>query len=212
MHFRVLSLLLAAESLALGTELFTWHSIDTPVLITDRFQLDVHQRLRTRHEAHYLDQVRGGSTFRWRLSPRLTTMYGFYAQPQQIRPGNWVAGRRVFAGVELPGTVRNGVAISTRLVAERHMSTGRPDYGRYRSSVRLVFGKGRVAPYVQNELLAVRNGFHSTRNSGGLRMRITQQLTVEAGYLYDNRRLAWGGNRQAIVTSVRWVPKSLLRH
>ena len=84
------------------------------------------------------------------------------------------------------------------------MATGRPDHNRYRSYERLVIGRGRFSPYLQNEWLAVRQGFHSVRNSGGLRMRVTGQLTVEAGYLFDFRRAAWGDNRQAIVTAVKW--------
>jgi hypothetical protein len=168
---RVVVLLVAAQSLLFGTEMFTWHSIETPVLQTSRFELNVHQRVRTRHK---LEQIRREGILRW--------------------------------------TAWNGVAVSTRLVAERHIGTGLPDYNRYRSSVRIVVGKSRIAPFFQNEMLAVRQGFPSTRNSGGMRLRINQQLTVEAGYLYDNRRVAWGGNRQALVTTVRWVPKSLLRH
>lgn len=201
-------LLFAAGALLRGTELYTWHSFEEPVVQTSRFELNIHHRTRTRHEMHYLDQVRGGAILRWTLFPKVTTLYGVYVQPQQIRSGEWTTGRRLFAGVEVPIAVKDGLTLSTRLVAERHIATGRPDYNRYRSHTRLVFGHARIAPYFQHELLAVHHGFHSTRNSGGLRMRINSQLTVEAGYLYDNRRREWGGNRQAIVTAVRFSRRS----
>ena len=45
------------------------------------------------------------------------------------------------------------------------------------------------------------------RNSGGLGVRVTPELTVEGGFLYNIRRTFWGGDRQAIVTGLRWQPK-----
>lgn len=190
--------------MAFGAEVYSWHNFDTPVITNSRFELAVHQRVRSRHELHYLDQVRGGAILRWNAAERFTPFVGAYLQPQQIRPGDWTEGRRVFGGVEVPFRFRGSLALTTRVAAERHIATGRPDHNRYRSYERLVIGRGRFSPYLQNEWLAVRQGFHSVRNSGGLRMRVTGQLTVEAGYLFDFRRAAWGGNRQAIVTAVKW--------
>lgn len=207
MLVRLGNLALAGALIAPAIELYSWHSFDTPALVTKRFELVTHSRLRSRHELQYLDQVRGGAVFRWNASRRLIPYVGSYFQPQQVRTHEWTEGRRVFAGLEAPFRLGPHFALTTRLAAERFMGTGRPDYNRYRSYERLVIGHGRVAPYLQNEWLGVRQGFHSVRNSGGLRVRVTQELTVEGGYLYDIRRTVWGGDRQAIVTAVRWTPK-----
>ena len=85
------------------------------------------------------------------------------------------------------------------------MGTGRPDYNRYRSYFRIVIGRDRVTPYLQNELLAVRHGFHSMRNSAGLRFRLASRMTAETGFLYDHRQTEWGGDRAALVTAIRYA-------
>ena len=204
MLFRVLVVVWVAGTLASGAEVYSWHSFETPVIVNSRFELALHQRVRSRHELQFLDQVRGGAILRWNASARFVPFVGAYFQPQQIQANNWTEGRRFFGGVEVPFRFKGGLALTTRVAAERHIGTGRPDYYRYRSYERLVIGNGRFAPFLQNEWLAVGQGFHSVRNSGGLRMRVTARLMVEAGYLFDFRRSAWGGNRQAIVTAVKW--------
>ena len=198
-------MLWGAAALA-ATEMYSWHGLDIPVFGNKRFQLTAHTRLRSRHELSYLDQIRVGPVLRWNASKRLIPFGGFYLQPQQVRPDTWFWGRRFFGGVEAPFRLNPKAQLTTRLVAERFINTGRPDYNRYRSSVRLVLGNGRVTPYLQSEFLAVRQGFHSMRNSGGLRYTVSPHLALEAGYLYDLRRTFWGGDRQALVTAIRWNP------
>jgi hypothetical protein len=200
-------------SLAIGgfpaaAELYSWHTLETPVLKGKGYELVLQSRLRSRHELTYLDQLRAGGILRWNATPRLIPYAGAYFQPQQVRSQQWVEGRRFFAGLEAPFRLGNSLALTMRIAAERHVGTGRADYNRYRTFGRLVLGRRRVAPFVQNEWLAVRQGFHSVRNSGGLRVRVTPQLTVEGGYLYDIRREFWGGDRRALVTGVRWHPKA----
>jgi hypothetical protein len=195
--------LLAVPGLVSATELYSWHSFDSPVVDAKKVQLILHHRTRTRHELSYLDQSRVGSILRWKAKAGLIPFVGYYFQPQQLRHQEWTRGHRVFTGVEAPFRPAPSLAVTTRLAAEHFMRTGRQDYNRYRSYARLVIGRGRVSPFVQNEVLAVRQGFHSTRNSGGLRFAF-RHVTLEAGYLYDIRRMAWGGDRQAIVTSLRY--------
>jgi hypothetical protein len=201
---RWLGLSLALGGLATAAELYSWHGLDTPVVTNKRYEVALHARLRSRHELQYLDQIRVGGIIRWKLSARVIPFVGTYYQPQQRVAHQWSEGSRYFGGAEAPFRLGDSLALTTRLVAERFVGTGRPDYNRYRSSERLVIGRKRIAPFLQNECLAVRQGFHSTRNSGGLRVRVSPQLTIEGGYLFDYRRTAWGGNRQAIVTAIRW--------
>jgi Protein of unknown function (DUF2490) len=188
--------------------LYSWHSFETPVNFSKRWQLVLHHRERTRHEFSYLDQARAGGVLRWSATKHLTPYVGYYFQPQQLRSDEWIQGHRIFAGVEAPFQIGPGARLTTRIAMERFIHTGRPNYSRYRSSARVVFGRRRVAPYLQNEWLAVNQGFHSVRNSGGLRLRVSAAVVVEGGYLYDIRRSLWGGDRQAIVTGVRFEPKA----
>lgn len=205
MRWAVLILSLSLASPA--AELFSWHAVDTRVVSQGRFELTLHHRTRTRHEITYLDQSRVGPVARWTVNPRLALLGGYYFQPQQIRPHTWSEGQRVFFGVETPLVNRRGSVLAMRAVAERHMFTGRPAYNRYRTSLRWTMGQARLRPFVQNELLAVWPGFHSTRNSGGLSFRLSPVASLDVSYLYDTRRTFWGGDRQSIVTSIRWTPQ-----
>jgi hypothetical protein len=199
-------MLLLAASLP-GTELFSWHVFDTRLVSQGRFELTLHHRTRTRHEIHYLDQSRFGPIARFNVNPRFAMIAGYYYQPQQLRDDFWTKGQRVFLGFETPLVRAKSSVLSLRGMSERHMGTGRPAYTRNRTSLRWTVGTGRVRPFVQNELLAVWPHFHSTRNSGGLSIRLNDEMSMDVSYLYDTRRAFWGGDRQSIVTSMRWNPR-----
>lgn len=201
------SLLLA--STAGATELFSWHVFDTRLVNQGRFELTLHHRTRTRQDFHYLDQSRFGSIARFNLNPRISLLGGYYFQPQQVRDEVWTKGQRIFAGFEAPLVQRRNSVVSMRALTERHVGTGRADYTRNRTSLRWTMGSRRVRPFLQNELLAVWPHFHSTRNSGGFSIRLSDELSMDVSYLYDLRRTYWGGDRQSIVTSMRWTPKFL---
>ena len=181
---------------------FSWHVIDQPFRLGEKVDLMIHQRTRTRSDA--LDQVRAGPIFRFKVNPTTTVYSGYYFQPVQPADDLWVKGHRLFTGVETTRSISPGLGWVGRIAAERHMRTGRPAYNRYRSYFRLLIGRGPVAPYLQNELLAVRHGFHSTRNGGGLRLRLAPHLGAELGFTYDNRQQEWGGDRAALVTALRY--------
>ena len=91
----------------------------------------------------------------------------------------WINRHRAFTGVETARSISPTVSWTGRIAAERHMGTGRPDYNRYRSYFRMLIGGDRVRPCLQNELLAVRHGFHSISNSAGLRFRLASRMTAE---------------------------------
>ena len=209
MLLRSLTLCFLLNGSVAASELYSWHTFDTPVLSGKRYELRLHSRVRSRHEGQYLDQVRGGAVLRWDATPRLIPFAGIYFEPQQVRPREWTRARRFTAGLESPFQLRGGaLTLTARLLVERLADSGHPDYTRYRSFARLDIGNRRVAPFLLNEWFAVRQGFHSVRNSGGLLFRLTPRLTVEGGYSYDIRRTFWGGDRQAIVTAIRWQPKA----
>jgi hypothetical protein len=197
---------LAIASVCPGQTFFTWHSVDQPFKLNDRVQLVVQYRTRTRSALEHLDQVRAGPIIRFALTPKVTLFSGYYYQPGQPSDGVWFQGQRVFGGVETRGRFTGSLQWTGRLAAERHIGTGRPDYNRYRSYLRVLAGRGAVVPYVQNEVLAVRDGFHSTRNGGGLRFRMSPHIGAEVGFLYDFRQQEWGGDRVALTTafSYQW--------
>jgi hypothetical protein len=162
----------------------------------------------------FLEQSRYGGIARFygsSRSPRFFWLAGYYYQPNHSLDGGWFKGHRAWGGFESQPVVKPGYAILFRAVSERHINTGRPSYFRHRTALRWTGGAGsrKVRPFVQNEVLAVWPGFHSTRNSGGLAVRLSPEWLLEAAYLYDTRRTFWGGDRQAVVTSFRWTPKSI---
>jgi hypothetical protein len=192
-----------------GTELYSWHGFDLPVPLSSKFELIVHSRLRSRNELNQVQQVRSGGIFRYSAG-KLTPFFGYYFQPAHESHSPWTKGHRFFTGVERALALPGNFSFTARLAAERHISTGLPAYMRYRSYAKLQFPGKRVAPYLQNEMLAVRQGYHSMRNGGGLSFRFNSGIVFEAGYLYDIRRTFWGGDRSAIVTSLKFPPPSML--
>ena len=151
-----------------------------------------------------MDQMRAGPIFRFKVTPKWTWYTGYYFQPGQPADDLWIKGHRVFSGIETARSFSPAVSWTGRVAFERHIGTGRPDYNRYRSYFRTVFGHGSVTPYLQSEVIAVRHGFHSSRNGGGLRFRLSNRMGAEVGFLYDFRQTEWGGDRAALVTGLRY--------
>jgi hypothetical protein len=184
--------------------LFTWHAFDGVFKASERLEITLHGRIRTRirESVEDLDQVRGGTIVRVAAFGG-SFVGGYYFQPQHTTEHKWKPGHRFFTGIEKSVALSDALSGIVRFSMERHAVAGK-DYNRYRSYARLGIGRGAVAPYLQNEFLAVRQGFHSTRNSLGLRWRVSDRLTVEGGVLYDVRRRVWGGDRFAVVSAVRY--------
>lgn len=204
-------LLAAALPVAGASDLFSWHSFEVRVASRGRLEVTLHTRARTRHELRSYDLSQVGPLVRWAATDRVALVGSFYFRPQRTHPGVWIWGRRSFFGVEAPILKKPGNTVTSRVLVDRLIGTGRPDHNRYRALVRWTIGRGLVRPFVQHETLAARTGFHSTRQSGGLTVQISEQLSMDASYVYDTRRTFWGGDRQAIVTSVRWKPRTRAR-
>lgn len=183
-------------------ELYSWHSFDAVVAGNQRLEVILHSRLRTRDAFSDLQQVRFGPIARIRIRERLIWYSGYYFQPGDNGDKVWASGHRLFSGIEVP-LERGRLGLTLRAAAERNFQSLDQDYNRYRTYSRLTWRR-RLTPFLQNEWLAVNSGFHSLRNGAGVQFSIGSQTTVEVGYLYDSRRQVWGGDRQAIVTSVRF--------
>jgi len=195
--------LLLLPPIAPATEFYSWHAVDAVFTVRPRLELALHGRIRSREEFNTLEQARAGPIVRWSPGADKALYGGYYFQPGHTPAAPWVGAHRLFAGSESRLVSRGSGQLTGRLVFERHFTSVRPSYNRYRAGLRWHWNR-RLAPFFTHEWLAVRQGFHSLRNSGGLRWEIDKGLTLELGYLYDTRRTSWGGDRQALVTSLRF--------
>ena len=186
-----------------AAELAGWHGIDLPVRLPRKLELTLHHRTRIRHQLRHLDDSRAGALLHWSATPRLIPFAGYYYQPQQDVPGLWVQSHRVLVGLESPLRVHADSSLTTRLTIERLFYPAPASFNRYRSYARLTIGGRRIAPFFQHELLMANSGYYSTRGAGGLRIRLSESVSLDTGYLFESRRAVFGGDRQAIVTSIR---------
>lgn len=182
-------------------ELFSWHSFDVAERITNKIDVQVTTRLRTRDDFHLFNQMLGGPMVTYRANPRLLYFGGYWAQPGHESTRPWTMGHRTFGGVDRRWALRNYTLVG-RLTLERHIGNGRASHNRYRTYARLFFTRRVVTPFTQYEWMAIREGFFSSRQTAGLRFHVHERMMIDVSYLYDVRRATWGGNRHAIVTSV----------
>ncbi len=198
----IIFVLLASPGLW-ATELFSWHSFEGVLPAKGPLQVTLHGRLRTRQEVQDFQQVRFGPVARVSVNKRVNVLGGYYFQPGDNLARQWRTGHRAFVGLETPSTM-GPFSVVIRGVVERHFVSQTKDHNRFRSYVRICYEKRTISPFYQNELLGVADGFHSLRNGVGLKWRLTPELTAEFGYVYDYRRADWGGDRHAIVTTIRF--------
>ena len=184
-----------------AAELFSWHSFDFAERITKKVDIQVTTRIRTRDEFHLLNQFLGGPMLTYRVNSRLLYFGGYWAQPGHEMNKSWLMGHRIFGGVDRRWALKDYTFIG-RLAYERHYGAGRPDHNRYRTYVRFMFPRHTVVPFLQHEYLAIRQGFFSSRQTAGMRFHIHPNVMLDVCYQYDVRRASWGGNRNAIITSV----------
>ncbi len=185
-----------------AAELFSWHSFDIAERLTKKVDIQITSRIRTRDEFHLLNQFLGGPMLTYRVNSRLLYFAGYWSQPGHERNAEWLMGHRTFAGVDRRWALRDHTLVG-RLTYERHYGAGRANHNRYRTYARLLFPRrGVVTPFVQYEWMAIRQGFFSSRQTGGVRFHVHPNIMIDASYLYDIRRASWGGNRNAIITSV----------
>ncbi|MFN7938680.1 MAG: DUF2490 domain-containing protein [Bryobacteraceae bacterium] len=199
--FRCAALFLSLATTVSAAELFSWHSFDIAERLTKKIDIQVTTRLRTRDEFQLLNQVLGGPMLTYRVNSRLLYFGGYWAQPGHEYNKPWLMGHRIFGGVDRRWALKNYTMIG-RLTYERHYGAGRPDHNRYRTYTRFMFPRRVVVPFLQYEYMAIRQGFFSSRQTGGVRFHVNPHVMLDVSYQYDVRRASWGGNRNAIITAV----------
>jgi len=207
LKLRLLAIVAASCSLLPGQELFSWNTFEVAAPLAKGWELTLHSRLRTRHEFHQIAQVRGGPQISYRYQ-RWNLRGAYYFEPDHSATnhparGYWESGHRVFGSADLTLHPERRVAVIPRFMWERFFTADRGNYNRYRSGARVNFG-ARTGPYLQHEWMFVAGGLQILRNGAGMRIAAGRHWSIEGGWLFDRRRGDWGGNRQAIISSVRY--------
>jgi hypothetical protein len=184
----------------------TQHLFETTAPLGKRVDLLVHSRFRTRPDSLGFYQGRFGPIFTIKAWDQVSLIGGYYWQQQQARAdGEFTAGHRVFGGAEWDAWSGRKAELDTRGLIERFSLKETLDFNRYRWRLRLG-GKGRVAPYVSNEIFWDRQGWRSNRISGGVRWSVGRGWQADFGYFYEHRRFQFLGNRQMWITGLHWRP------
>ena len=96
--------------------------------------------------------------------------------------------------------------MDARSLLERFVEVSAPDYTRFRNRVR-ISPPGATAPYVSVEALFDADGLRGMRYSAGIRRTITDELSFDIGYFYENRRPGASPDRHVIGTTIHWRDK-----
>lgn len=198
------SLLILLASTAAAAQLETQHGFDTTLPLSRKFELLVHVRLRTRPETLGLYQARGGPILSYDLSNRVTLLGGYYFAGEQrgVDP-DFIAGHRIFGGMENGLRSGRGYGLESRVLYERFLPQEAPDFNRYRLRLRLS-AKSRVAPYTSQEIFLDNVGYRSTRLAGGVRWKALSFMTLDLGYFYETRASRLGPGRHMFLTSLHF--------
>jgi hypothetical protein len=188
-----------AALIARSQRLETQHAFDTTLSLGPRWEMMLHSRLRTEPRGDGLYQVRGGPIFEYSANNRIALLGGYYFTRQQWA-GEWSTTHRYFGGAEATAVSARRIDADVRVIAERFAPASSAGFARYRERVR-VSGKGRIAPYASVEWFQDRQGFRGVRYSGGLRVRGGRGISVDAGYFFEARHLAKGGDRHMVITA-----------
>lgn len=191
-------LLLSGDRLSAG-ETWTWHVFDFVPVKTARVEWTLHSRVRI--NGGELQQGRSGTILKVNVSPRVSTIGGYYYGRETDSFDDWKNFHRIFGGLEVPVYRTRRGTVTGRSLVERFFPEDRSRYNRYRHRARFA-SNGRVGPFAQVEWFFDNRGFLSTRYSGGVRWRPTREAVIECGYLYEARTARLGADRHVIVTSV----------
>jgi Protein of unknown function (DUF2490) len=196
-------LVFALAAPAWAAELETQHGFDATLPLKADLDLVLHARIRTQPSGLGLYQIRTGPIVSWKATPRFAPIAGYYFSQQESREREFLSGSRIFGGAESALARKKKATLDGRIVFERFLPGGSPDFNRYRLRTRLS-ANSTVAPYAAQELFLDAKGWRSTRLSTGVRWSLSRSFQVDAGYLYEFRRLDIGGNRQIFLTSIQF--------
>jgi hypothetical protein len=183
----------------------TQHAFEAVVPLRSGLELTIHSRFRTQPGGLGFYQGRLGPILSWDATGRLALTSGYYYASQERRTdSNFITGHRLFGGAEMILYDARRWSIDQRALVERFLSSANEDYNRYRLRTRLS-AKGTLEPYTSHELFFDAQGWRSNRHGGGVRVKATPSLELEAGYLYERRRMDVGSHRHLWLTSIRWT-------
>jgi hypothetical protein len=208
-QLRFLFLLTLFWAAAPAQELYSWHGAEVSIPINSSWDFTLHTRIRTRHEFRHVAQVRAGPQVSYRYQ-RYTFRGAYYFEPDNPSARDtanfaaWESGHRIFASAEASVQPSRSFAVIPRFMWERFIVKDRGQYNRFRMGGRVNVGRG-TGPYLHHEWMLVASGLQLLRNGCGMRFALGNRWTVEGGWLLDSRPERWGGNRQAIVSAVRYA-------
>jgi hypothetical protein len=182
----------------------TQHILDSSVTIGPVEPL-WHFRVRTSPQGGGVSQIRTGPILNFTVHDRATLIGGYYyTRAKEER--SWTTTHRSFGGLEVAAWERR-VEIDVRSLMERFSVLSASDYTRLRNRIR-ISPPGATAPYIGVEAFVDADGLRSMRYSAGIRRTITDELIVDIGYFYENRRSATGSDRHMLGTTIHWRDKS----
>jgi hypothetical protein len=183
-----------------------FHIAEAVVPASHGWQFNPQVRFRMANQFHTLSQLRSGLIVTKSLLPHLELWSAAYWEPTLRQPRHR-ASTRLQLGIQSRYNARPALAVQTRLMVERLYRTNGLLYSRLRLGNRVTFGQGKYRPYLTNDTLAVRQGFHSSRSGAGLAWDPSPGVHLEFEYVYDRRRAYWGGDRQILTTRIQFRPK-----
>lgn len=202
-----LLLILVVAAAASASDVETQHGFDGSIPLRPNIDLLLHGRLRTRPAELGLYQFRGGPILSYHVSPRTSLLGGYYYAEQQQRADDaFIAGHRIFGGVETDLRSVRRYEIDGRVVYERFLPDQVPDFNRYRARLR-VSAKGPIAPYASQEHLFDNGGWRSARLAAGVRFRVAPWVQLDLGYFFEERAARIGVDRHMWLTSIHFQRK-----
>jgi hypothetical protein len=177
----------------------TQHAFDTTFSLSPRLDAIMHSRIRTRPSGGGFYQARAGPIFDFDLTRRVALLGGYYFT-RQTGSVQWHTVHRPFGGFEVALIAARLYTADARVLAERFLSAGEPDFARYRQRVR-VRTRLFLSPYTSVEWFQDRHGLRSVRYSGGVRLQPIPRVNMDMGYFYETRRPELGGDRHMFLTT-----------
>ena len=197
-------LVLAVRVTAQVPSFESWSDTTFTAWRNQRTELNVNLQNRsypTRFDAY---RMRTGPIVEHRLREGLSLWGGMYFQHLQTGVGStqdFENFTRFFGGFNYRVYRKGKMQVDGRTVAERFVGYPGGDFPRFRQRVLVNFDR-RFAPYFGNELFATNTGLLSNRVSAGLRSRVSPELTMLTGVLWESRGFHNQPDRMALVVSV----------
>lgn len=149
-------------------------------------------------------RIRTGPVVEHRLRDGLSFWGGMYFQHLQSGARDQQSFdnfTRFFGGFNYRVYRKGIVQVDGRTVAERFVGAPGGDYPRFRQRILVNFNKP-VAPYFGNEIFASNTGLLSNRVSAGVRSRLSPEITMLTGILWEARSFHNQPDRYALVLSL----------